>query len=384
MEIPGLCFRQHEHRFDGIEFAPGVVPEVDGHEARDIAPVAVDSVPAGAVLTLSVQADGTGPIEYQWLQDGEVIAGATAATYSVTQAGAVHAGEYHLLVHNLAGTSISSVTTVSVTAARRIEKHPAFPSRFVAPRQVDVWLPPGYEANSSERYPVVYMHDGQNLFDPRISYGGSAWEVDQALVRLIQQGPIRGAIVVGIWNTGSARASEYLPQKAVVARWIDAVPGIFTQPHLPIQSDAYLKFLVEVLKPWVDRNYRTKPDAPNTFIMGSSMGGLISVYALVEYPGVFGGAACVSTHWPAGNGAVIDYLAKHLPAPGAHKFYFDFGTETLDAGYEPYQRRMDAVMKSAGYAEGRDWVARKFPGAEHSEKYWRARVELPLEFLLSR
>ena len=350
---------------------------------RELPPPVVEVV-SGVALTLSARAEGTGPIEYQWLQDSEVIAGATAATYSVTQAGAVHAGEYRLLVHNLAGTSISSVTTVSVTAAGRIEKHPAFSSRFVAPRQVDVWLPPGYEANSSERYPVVYMHDGQNLFDPRISYGGSAWEVDQALVRLIQQGLIRGAIVVGIWNTGSARASEYLPQKAVVARWIDAVPGILTQPHLPIQSDAYLKFLVEELKPWVDRNYRTKPDAPNTFIMGSSMGGLISVYALVEYPGVFGGAACVSTHWPAGNGAVIDYIAKHLPTPGAHKFYFDFGTETLDAGYEPYQRRMDAVMKSAGYTEGRDWVTRKFPGAEHSEKYWRARVELPLEFLLSR
>jgi enterochelin esterase-like enzyme len=112
------------------------------------------------------------------------------------------------------------------------------------------------------------------------------------------------------------------------------------------------------------------------------MGALISAYAMAEYPETFGGAACISTHWPAGDGAVIDYLAKHLPAPGAHKFYFDYGTETLDASYEPFQQRMDAVMKSAGYTEGRDWVTQKFPGAEHSEKSWRQRVEVPLQFLL--
>ena len=116
--------------------------------------------------------------------------------------------------------------------------------------------------------------------------------------------------------------------------------------------------------------------------MGSSMGGLISAYALCEYPHVFGGAGCVSTHFPAGKGAVIDYLAKNLPKPGAHKLWFDYGTETLDALYEPYQRRMDAVMKAAGYTEGRDWITKKFPGAEHSEKSWRARVDQPLTFLL--
>jgi predicted alpha/beta superfamily hydrolase len=340
------------------------------------------TVSAGTTLSLAVQADGSGPLEYQWLHDGEEISGATASTYSVAEAGAAHAGEYRVLVHNLAGTCISSVTSVRVTGAGRIEKHVAFPSRFVAPRQVDVWLPPGYEAGSSARYPVLYMHDGQNIFDPATSYGGNSWEVDRAMCRLMQAGKTHGAIIVGIWNTGTSRASEYLPQKAVATPWIDEVPGIFTQPHLPIQSDAYLKFLVEELKPWVDRTYRTKPDASDTFIMGSSMGGLISAYALAEYPQVFVGAACVSTHWPAGDGAVVDYLARHLPAPAAHRLYFDFGTETLDAKYEPFQLRMDAGLRQSGYTEGQNWMTRKFPGAEHSEKSWRQRVDQPLEFLL--
>jgi predicted alpha/beta superfamily hydrolase len=198
----------------------------------------------------------------------------------------------------------------------------------------------------------------------------------------MQAGKTRGAIIVGIWNTGLGRLAEYMPRKAVTGDHMTVLPGSPDLPTASIQSDAYLKYLVEELKPFIDRTYRTQTDKAHTFIMGSSMGALISAYAMAEYPETFGGAACVSTHWPAGDGAVINYLARHLPAPGAHKFYFDFGTETLDASYEPYQQRMDAVMKSAGYTEGRDWVTRKFPGAEHSEKSWRQRVEVPLQFLL--
>jgi predicted alpha/beta superfamily hydrolase len=353
-------------------------------------PRLVTSVPAtvtlsaGAMLSLSVQAEGSGSLEYQWLHDDEEITGATSPTYAVPQAGAANAGQYRVLVHNLAGTSVSSATTVHVTGAGRIENHAAFPSRFVAPRQVDVWLPPGYDENPGARYPVVYMHDGQNLFADATSYGGNSWEVDRAMCRLIQAGKTRGAIIVGIWNTGASRAAEYLPQKAVATPWINEVPDIFPQPHLPIQSDSYLNFLVAELKPFVDRTYRTKPDAPDTFIMGSSMGGLISAYAMAEYPKVFGGAGCVSTHWPAADGRVLDYLAKHLPKPGVNKFYFDFGTETLDAKYEPFQLRMDAVLQQAGYTEGQDWITRKFPGAEHSEKSWRQRVEVPLLFFLGK
>jgi len=345
-------------------------------------PPAVVSVSSGAALTLSARAEGTGSIEYQWLHNGAEIPGATNPVYAVAHASAAYAGEYRLLAHNPAGTAISAATTVAVSAAGRIEKHAAFPSRQVAAREIDVWLPPGYDENLAERYPVLYMHDGQNIFDPTTSYGGNSWEIDRAMCRLIQSGKTRGAIIVGIWNTGMGRFPEYMPRKAALGDSVSLYVGGPSMPAKAINSDAYLKYLVEELKPFIDHAYRTKPDAPNTLIMGSSMGGLISAYAMAEYPAVFGGAGCVSTHLPAGDGAMVDYLAKHLPAPGANRWYFDYGTATLDALYEPFQQRADAVMKAAGYTEGRDWVTRKFPGAEHSEKSWRERVEIPLSFLL--
>jgi predicted alpha/beta superfamily hydrolase len=248
---------------------------------------------------------------------------------------------------------------------------------------VDVWLPPGYDADTRARYPVVYMQDGQNLFDASTSYGGVSWSADKAMVRLIASGRTRGALIVGIWNTLGNRAAEYMPQKASGLRDSKDLPGLPGSESHPISSDAYLKFLVTELKPYIDTLYRTEPGRPHTFVMGSSMGGLISAYAMAEYPDVFGGAGCISTHWPAGNGVVIDYLAKHLPSPGDHKFYFDHGTATLDAQYGPYQERMDAVLRAGGYTPGTDWISRVFPGAEHSERSWRERVEIPLAFFLA-
>jgi predicted alpha/beta superfamily hydrolase len=264
----------------------------------------------------------------------------------------------------------------------RLERHPDFPSAVVPPREVDVWLPPGYDTSPAERYPVIYMTDGQNIFEPSTSYGGTSWEVDKALERMIAAGTTRGAIVVGIWNTGMGRMAEYMPRKAAPTDDIKDVTDIFDQPSRPIISDQFLKFVVDELKPHVDRAYRTLPRADHTFMMGSSMGGLISAYAIAEYPGVFGGAACLSTHWPAGGGSVIEYLKGHLPDPATHRIYFDHGTGTLDSHYAPFQARMDGAMRSRGYQEGVNWVTRVFPGAEHSEKSWRARVEIPLAFLL--
>ncbi len=132
----------------------------------------------------------------------------------------------------------------------------------------------------------------------------------------------------------------------------------------------------------VDAAYRTRPEREHTFIMGSSMGGLISLYALCEYPDVFGGAGCLSTHWPAVKSAILPYLHDHLPTPGRHKLYFDYGTAGLDAAYEPYQRTVDALMQEHGYTPGYDWLTRQFPGADHNEAAWQARVHIPLTFLM--
>jgi predicted alpha/beta superfamily hydrolase len=272
------------------------------------------------------------------------------------------------------------VTGPGVTGT--VVRYASMPSAHVAARNVDVWLPPGYGRDPGKRYPVLYMHDGQNLFDPATSYGNVDWAVDEAMTRLIERGEVREAIVVGVWNS-PRRFQEYMPQRAVLGMDKIPVPDLDVRADEVI-SDRYLEFLVTELKPFIDATYRTLPDRANTTLMGSSMGGLISQYAMSKHPEVFGGAGCVSTHWPAGDGIALDDFAAHLPDPATHKYWFDFGTATLDAAYEPYQLRADEILRKAGYVEGRNWITKKFEGAEHSEKAWRLRVDQPLRFLIGR
>lgn len=261
-------------------------------------------------------------------------------------------------------------------------RHAAFPAQHVQPRHVDVWLPPAYREDDATRYPVLYMHDGQNLFDTGDAHGGTSWGIDTAMARLITAGAIRPAIVVAIWNS-PARLAEYMPRKALGDAPVEFLAGYPTMAPADIVSDHYLAFLVDELKPFIDRSYRTLPGRDDTFTMGSSMGGLVSLYAVSEYPQVFGGAAAVSTHWPAGDGITIDYFSRRLPSPGHHRLYFDHGTETLDAAYAPFQLRMDTGMRALGYRHGEDWLSLRFEGAEHSETSWRQRVEQPLRLLLA-
>ena len=270
-----------------------------------------------------------------------------------------------------------------IAATGTLVSYQDVPSAHVAARNVDVWLPPGYAENPRKRYPVLYMHDGQNLFDPSLSfYSQTDWGVDEAMTKLIAEGRVREAIVVGVWNT-PLRLQEYMPRKPVTAPALPiGVEGMGELPASGIVSDKYLAFLVGELKPFIDDTYRTKRGRDDTFVMGSSMGGLISLYAVAEYPRVFGGVGAVSTHWPIGKGIVIDWLATHLPDPHTHRLYFDHGTATLDAQYAPYQQRMDAIVRAAGYVEGDNFTTRVFEGADHSERAWRQRVDVPLQFLL--
>lgn len=272
--------------------------------------------------------------------------------------------------------------TSNLILGKLINYH-AFASQYITPRNVNVWLPPVYSEEANfQSYPVIYMHDGQNLFDPKSANMGIDWGIDEAISSMIDQGLIEGAIVVGIWSVDN-RWREYMPQKALETEDSLLIRDNFAYENngLPY-SDLYLRFIVEELKPFIDQNYRTKPERENTYIMGSSMGGLISLYGLCEYPHVFRGAGCLSTHWPAGKMALIDYVKEHLPAPGKHKLYFDYGTQELDAEYEPYQEQIDLLLVSAGYKRDVDWITLKFPGAGHSESAWRARLQIPLEFLI--
>ena len=283
--------------------------------------------------------------------------------------------------------AISSICFTNTVFAQ-IKTHEAFESKYVDQRNIIVRLPEGYDEDKNKEYGVLYAHDGQNLFDPKSSYSGRDWGLDSTLAALHYQGKIEDVIVVGINNTPK-RMREYQIKRPYALVSDDLEQYIYSAlGGEPIGED-YLKFIVEELKPFIDENYKTKKDPSNTFIMGSSMGGLISLYAITAYPDVFGGAANLSTHWPAtlninnkiiGN-KVISYLAGKLPSPSDHKIYFDYGTETLDAQYEPFQKKMDSLMSASGYTS-ENWITKKFEGHEHSEKDWRKRVHIPLMFLL--
>jgi len=270
-------------------------------------------------------------------------------------------------------------------------------SKYTDPRRVVVWLPTGYKPHGP-KYAVLYMHDGQNLFDKATAGYGKEWEIDEHLDRLIAQKKVRPTIVVGIWSTPK-RLQEYVPAKAfdhLPPAYMDRVRGLYGGNPL---SDGYLKFLVRELKPRIDARFNVRTDRANTIVMGSSMGALISLYAIDEYPKVFGGAGMVSTHWPLflptqGAKSISDeefqivssaferYLTPALPSPATHKLYFDHGSETLDSAYAAYQQRVDVVVAKRGYRQGVNWMTRSFPGQAHDEISWSSRVDIPLQFLL--
>lgn len=267
-----------------------------------------------------------------------------------------------------------------MSMAGTIQRHENFVSKFVETRNIDVWLPPDY--SEDKNFPVLYMHDGQNLFEAGSSVGDARWALDRTIARLVNANRIRSAIVVAVWNTDS-RWREYMPQKVFEASAFEKYRETFIEHAngMPL-SNAYLDFLVKEVKLFIDTNYHTLADQQNTFVMGSSMGGLISLYAVSRFPYVFFGAGCLSTHWPAGMEVLVDEMANTLPYHATHKLYFDYGTEGLDAQYEPFQKRMDAHLREAGYEEGKNWLTRRFEGADHNEAAWRERAAIPLEFLL--
>lgn len=291
-------------------------------------------------------------------------------------------------------TVFTQAQTVKVMTGK-VERLEKFTSKFVDARNVDVWLPEGY--SSSEKYSVLYMHDGQMLFDPTSTWNKQAWQVDVIAGKLIDENKIQKCIIVGIWNNDKKRHPEYFPQKVYAAFSVEQknfiADVLIKRNKIDIQfnpiSDGYLQFVVEELKPYIDKTYSTYKDRKHTFISGSSMGGLISLYAICEYPQVFGGAACLSTHWtgiyqnndnPIPD-AIISYLKKHLPNPKNHKIYFDYGDKTLDSLYRPWQEKVDVVMKAKGFSTT-TWKTQFFAEKDHSEQSWRERFFIPLEFLL--
>ena len=282
-------------------------------------------------------------------------------------------------------------------ASGKIDLYESFKSSFITERDVEVWLPEGF--SRKKRYAVLYMHDGQMLFDANTTWNHQSWDVDDVTARLLKEGKIKDVIIVGINNGGKTRHIDYFPQKpyeSLSQEQKDTIDKKMNGSGKSVivfkpNSDNYLKFIVSELKPFIDKKYPVFKDRDHTFIAGSSMGGLISMYAICEYPDIFGGAACLSTHWPGiftiENNPVpkafVTYLKANLPNPKNHKFYFDYGDQTLDAMYAPTQKKVDEVMKAKGFTDS-NWITKFFPGQDHSEKSWNSRLNIPLEFLLKK
>jgi predicted alpha/beta superfamily hydrolase len=231
-------------------------------------------------------------------------------------------------------------------------------------RDVIVWVPPEYRSHSNRRYPVLYMHDGQNVFDPATSFAGRTWQADSAAMGLISAKQIAPAILVGIYNTAD-RTVEYSPGK---------------------KGDAYMRFIVNVLKPFIDKTYRTQSDRESTFTAGSSMGGLVSFMLVWEHSDVFSGAICMSPAFlDPDKSAAWNYVSEFARSTQAKPkvfFYIDDGGVGLDQVLQPGIDKMIAAMKAKGFQEHRDFVFVKAPAARHSESDWAKRLPAAMKLVI--
>ena len=224
-------------------------------------------------------------------------------------------------------------------------------------RDLVVWLPPGYALDIDQRYPVLYMQDGQNIFDPATSYAGVDWAIDESADRLIRAGNIKPMIVVGIYNTKD-RTAEYSPGK---------------------KGAAYMDFVVNVVKPLIDRTYRTWRGREHTLVGGSSSGGTISFMLAWDHPEIFSSAICMSPAFKVGPGKdftefdFIPYFEVTQEKPRDVFFYIDNGGVELDGILQPGIEEMLASLEQWGYREGKNWIFIHEPEAKHFESAWAER-----------
>ncbi len=261
-------------------------------------------------------------------------------------------------------------------------------------QKVTVWLPPEYAAQPKRQFPVLYMWDGQNLFDPAATHYGKAWMVQDVLRGMVARGEAKPHIVVGIWSPeGKDRYRVYLPQFAADNAGGDVAASIADMAGGPVASKAQLDWVADTLKSQIDEEYRTRTGRKDTTVIGASMGGIMSCYAIVARPDVFGRAGCVSAHFalvdpelaPANEAQIAglwaDFLGANLGAPRGRRVWMDHGTEKLDGYYAPWQRMIAADLTALGWQDGEDFTARVYQGAEHDENFWHARMPEMLAWL---
>jgi predicted alpha/beta superfamily hydrolase len=260
-------------------------------------------------------------------------------------------------------------TSVAHTLTGDVRVHEAFRSRYLEhERTIIVYLPPGYEPESADRYSVLYLQDGQNIFDQATSIG-EEWHVDEVAQNLITGGQIEPVIVVGIYNTGVHRIDEYAPTARP-----DAGGGG--------RADDYGRMLVEELKPFIDLTYKTLPSAASTAIGGSSLGGLLSMHLGLRYPTAFSRLALLSPSvwW---DDRLILREVEALPNKLPLRIWLDAGTAEGESVLSDARALRDALV-GKGWTIGDDLAYLEAEGGEHNERSWAARIDLVLKFLFPR
>jgi len=225
-------------------------------------------------------------------------------------------------------------------------------------RDLIVWLPPSYSINTQQRYPVLYLHDGQNVFDPTTSYLGVDWQLDETATKLIENGKMKEIIMVGINNTNE-RTAEYSPMQ---------------------NGKKYSRFLIETLKPMIDSTYHTLANSRNTAVMGSSMGGIISFHLVWEHSDIFSMAACLSPAFLIDNNEIVKRIKKSKKQKPV-KLVILNGSNGLETELQPAITEMMNVLKLKNYD---NLIYKVFDGAEHNEAAWAKQVEIPLLYLFGK
>jgi enterochelin esterase-like enzyme len=260
------------------------------------------------------------------------------------------------------GTYAPKIKAIIGQITGTVKYHKNFSGKGLLSRDIIVWLPPSYEKDKRKRYPVLYAHDGQNLFDPSTSSFGVDWQLDETADSLIRQKKIEEIIIVGIYNTAERRKEYYTGET----------------------GERYLKFVAKRLKPFIDKTYRTRSSAKNTASIGSSAGGLVSFMLVWQYNDFFSGAACLS---PAFNIRGIDYITPVLKSTGKKKdvkIYIDCGGNGLDSLLHKGALDMVSALKERGFEKGKDYQWFFDKDGEHNEPNWAKRVWRPLMFFYGR
>jgi predicted alpha/beta superfamily hydrolase len=303
------------------------------------------------VWSFTIKTDATFPIEYKF----------TLGSWSREGAGVNGRPLSNFIIRISSDTVIKDIVPSWLKGEKRIisgkitgsvKYHQGIKKEGIPDRDLIVWLPPDYEKNTTARYRVLYMQDGQNIVDPNTSSFGNDWQIDETCDSLIRNNIIDPLIVVGIYNT-RVRSSEYSPGKL---------------------GTLYMDLVVNTIKPLIDSIYRTLPDSQHTFVGGSSSGGTISFMLVWHFPDVFSKALCFSPALKLGNLDLVKEVSEYTGAKKDITWYFDNGGKGLEERLQPGIDDMIKVLEEKGFVKGKDLFWVKAPEAEHNEVAWAKRM----------